>query len=89
MRQNSSRNLEGVKCGGTLEFSFYIGIYNFSMLIIVIAVACLCVCGLRGVEALDKMADLWPFVDQLGEEPLHVLLLAQGLEVVQRARTHH
>ncbi len=60
-----------------------------STLIIVVAVACLCVCGLRGVEALDKMADLWPFVDQLGEEPLHVLLLAQGLAVVQRARTHH
>ncbi len=55
---------------------FSIHLYNFSMLIIVAVVACLCVCGLRGVEALDKMADLWPFVDQLGEEPLHVLLLA-------------
>jgi len=60
------------------------------MLIIVVAVvACLCVCGLRGVEALDKMADLWPLVDKLGEEPLHILLLAQGLAVVQRTRTHH
>ena len=41
------------------------------------------------MEALDQMADLGPFGGQRGQEPLDILLLTEGLTVVQGPGTHH